>query len=101
MIIVRSFRRSRVVAGAVGCKGEFTCNDYSQPLQTVGRALAFSFNGVATGVVLLHNAFALPKETLATWLIVLEMSGAVLGLFIMAGLWTPVAGMLVGASRSG
>ena len=51
---------------------------------------------VVTGGALLHNAFALPKETLATWPVVLEMSGAVLGLLIVAGLWTPVAGILVG-----
>jgi hypothetical protein len=38
----------------------------------------------------------LPKETATIWLSVPEMSGAVLGLLIVAGLWTPVAGILVG-----
>ncbi len=52
---------------------------------------------LATGIALLHNAITLLNETAATGLIVTETAGAVLGIFIMAGLWTPVAGALVAA----
>ena len=52
---------------------------------------------LVTGAILLHNGLALLKDVPATGLIVPEMSGAVLGLFILAGLWTPVAGALVAA----
>jgi putative oxidoreductase len=52
---------------------------------------------LVTGIALLHNGLALPREMPANGLIVPEMSGAVLGLFILAGLWTPVAGALVAA----
>ena len=37
------------------------------------------------------------KESHAAGIVVPEMTGAVLGLFLLAGLWTPVAGALVAA----
>lgn len=49
-----------------------------------------------TGFVLLHNAIA-QLETPVAGLTIPEMTGAVLGLFILAGLWTPLAGALVAA----
>jgi putative oxidoreductase len=49
---------------------------------------------LVTGAVLLHNGLAILKGTPANGL---EVCGAVLGLFILAGLWTPVAGALVAA----
>lgn len=52
-----------------------------------------------TGVVLLHNGFALLKEVPGTDVIIPEAAGAALGLFIMAGLWTPVVGLLVAAAE--
>ena len=52
---------------------------------------------LVTGIVLLHDGIALFKETLAASAVARQMIGAVLGIFILAGLWTPVAGALVGA----
>lgn len=49
-----------------------------------------------TGIALLHNAIA-QLETPAAGLMIPEMTGAVLGLFILAGLWTPLVGALVAA----
>jgi putative oxidoreductase len=48
------------------------------------------------GIALLTNGLAQLK-TPAAGLMVPEISGAVLGLFILAGLWTPVIGALVAA----
>ena len=47
-----------------------------------------------TGVALLHNVLA-QLETPTPGLMIPETTGAVLGLFILAGLWTPVVGALV------
>lgn len=51
---------------------------------------------LVTGIALLHSAIA-QLETPAAGLMIPEMSGAVLGLFVLAGLWTPVVGVLVAA----
>lgn len=51
---------------------------------------------VFTGVVLLHNGTA-QLGTQTDGLMIPEATGAVLGLFILAGLWTPVMGALVAA----
>ena len=51
---------------------------------------------MVTGIALLHNAIA-QLETPAAGMMIPEITGAVLGLFILAGLWTPVAGALVAA----
>jgi len=47
-----------------------------------------------TAIALIHNAIV-QLEAPAAGLTPPEMSGAVLGLFILAGLWTPVVGVLV------
>jgi putative oxidoreductase len=52
---------------------------------------------VVTGIALLHNGLSLLDEVPAAQLIVPESAGAVLGLLIVAGLWTPVAGALIAA----
>ena len=49
---------------------------------------------LVTGIVLLHNATA-QLETPTAGLMIPEMTGAVLGLFILAGLWTPLVGALI------
>ena len=49
------------------------------------------------GIALLYRGVALLKGTSAAGLIVPEMTGAVLGLFVLAGLWTPMTGALVAA----
>jgi putative oxidoreductase len=49
-----------------------------------------------TGIVLLHNGIA-QLETPAAGLTAPQTTGALLGLFILAGLWTPVAGALAAA----
>jgi putative oxidoreductase len=49
---------------------------------------------LVTGIALLHNAVA-QLETPVAGLMIPEISGAVLGFFILAGLWTPVVGALV------
>jgi putative oxidoreductase len=54
---------------------------------------------LVTGVALSHNGLASLREMPATTPIVPEVAGAVLGLFILAGLWTPVAGTLVAAAE--
>ena len=48
-----------------------------------------------TGIVLLHHGIV-QLETPAG-LMIPEITGAVLGLFIVAGLWTPLVGALVAA----
>jgi putative oxidoreductase len=52
---------------------------------------------LVTCVALLYNGMPLLKETPPFAVIVPEISGAILGLFILAGLWTPVVGTLVAA----
>ena len=47
------------------------------------------------GIALLYHGVALLKGLPTAEPIVLELAGCVLGLFIMAGLWTPAAGALV------
>jgi putative oxidoreductase len=49
---------------------------------------------VFTGIALLHNGIV-QLEAPRTGLMTPEATGAVLGLFILAGLWTPVVGALV------
>jgi putative oxidoreductase len=51
---------------------------------------------LATGAALLYHGLAQLK-TPAAGLTAPEVTGSVLGLFIWAGLWTPVAGALVAA----
>ena len=51
---------------------------------------------LVTGIALLHNAIV-QLETPAAGLTTPEIAGAVLGLFILAGLWTPMVGALVAA----
>ena len=52
---------------------------------------------LVTGIILLHHGIALYWRTPAPSPIVLQIIGAVLGIFILAGLWTPVTGALVAA----
>jgi putative oxidoreductase len=49
-----------------------------------------------TGIALLHNGIA-QLETPRGDLMIPDIIGAILGLFILAGLWTPLAGCLVAA----
>ena len=49
-----------------------------------------------TGIALLHNGIVQLK-TPAPGLMIPEITGAIVGLFILAGLWTPLAGGLVAA----
>lgn len=49
-----------------------------------------------TGIALLHNGVA-QLETPSAGLMIPAIAGAVLGLFILAGLWTPVVGALIAA----
>jgi len=51
---------------------------------------------LVTGIALIHGGIA-QMENQTAGLTVPELSGAVLSLFILAGLWTPVTGALVGA----
>jgi putative oxidoreductase len=53
---------------------------------------------LAAGGALLYNGLDQLKNP-AAGLIVPEMSGAVLGVFILAGLWTPAVGALVAAAE--
>ncbi len=49
-----------------------------------------------TGIALLHSGIVQLQAPVAG-LMIPEITGAILGLFILAGLWTPVAGALVAA----
>jgi putative oxidoreductase len=51
---------------------------------------------LVTGTALIHNAM-LQLEAPAAGLMAPEIAGAMLGLFILAGLWTPLVGALVAA----
>lgn len=50
---------------------------------------------LVTGIALLHDGIGLFKETPTTATIAAHAIGAVLAIFIMMGLWTPVAGALI------
>jgi putative oxidoreductase len=50
---------------------------------------------LVTGFVLLFHGIAPLNAAPATVLVVPQVAGAVLGLFVLAGLWTPVTGALV------
>ncbi len=47
------------------------------------------------GVALLYHGAAVLRETPAAGPIVPELTGSILGFFILAGLWTPAVGALV------
>lgn len=49
-----------------------------------------------TGIALLHNGIV-QLETPTAGLMIPEITGAILGLFILGGLWTPLVGVLVAA----
>jgi len=55
------------------------------------------FQRLVTGIVLLHHGISVFKETSAAATIGPQAMGAVLAIFIMLGLWTPVAGALSAA----
>ena len=50
---------------------------------------------LVTGIPLLHDGIGLFKETPTTATIAAQAMGAVPGISIMMGLWTPVAGALI------
>jgi putative oxidoreductase len=52
---------------------------------------------IVTGSVLLYQGTVLLKETHVVAQVAAQIIGAVLGIFILAGLWTPVVGVLVAA----
>lgn len=52
---------------------------------------------LVTGIALLHDGVVLLKETSTAAGIVPQAMGAILAVFIMIGLWTPVAGALIAA----
>jgi uncharacterized membrane protein YphA (DoxX/SURF4 family) len=52
---------------------------------------------LVTGIALLHDGIVLFKETPATASIAPQAMGAILAIFIMIGLWTPLAGALIAA----
>jgi putative oxidoreductase len=73
-------------------------------LQRLFTAFANSWPGggllmqrLITCVALLHQGIAALNEAHAGGVMVPAASGAVLGLFLLAGLWTPVVGTLVAA----
>ena len=49
------------------------------------------------GIALLHHSIALFSSSPPVWLVVPQLIGSALGLFVVAGLWTPVIGTLVAA----
>jgi putative oxidoreductase len=70
-------------------------------LQRLFSTFANSWPGVGlliqrlfTGIALLHNGIVQMEAPRAA-LMIPEATGAVLGLFILAGLWTPLAGALI------
>jgi hypothetical protein len=52
---------------------------------------------MVAGIVLLHHGIAMFKETPTAATIAPQAIGTVLAIFIMIGLWTPVAGALIAA----
>jgi len=91
---VPAFSASRIVA-------ECRTLRFEGPLQRLFSTFANGWPGfslllqrVATAIALFYNAVG-QLEAPATGLMVPETAGAVLGLFILIGLWTPVAGALV------
>jgi putative oxidoreductase len=48
-----------------------------------------------TGIALLHNAIVLFQETPSAATIAPQVVGAALAIFIVIGLWTPLAGALI------
>ena len=50
---------------------------------------------LVAGILLLHQGIVLCKETTAAAILSPQVLGAVLALFIMIGLWTPIAGVLI------
>ena len=52
------------------------------------------------GIVLVNQGTVLLRGTSSDGLIILEIAGAVLGICILTGLWTPAAGALVASIES-
>lgn len=52
---------------------------------------------IITSIAIVNQGTALPRGNSSDGLIALEIAGAVLGIFILLGLWTPAAGALVAA----
>lgn len=51
---------------------------------------------LVTGAALLHSGIALTGEAAKLATVVPQATGAALAIFILIGLWTPIAGLLVG-----
>lgn len=52
---------------------------------------------LVTGIALVHHGIVFLRDTAPVGLIAPQIMAAVLGIFILAGLWTPVTGVLVAA----
>jgi putative oxidoreductase len=52
---------------------------------------------LVTGIALLHNQAILSGDTITATISAPQAMAAVLALFIMTGLWTPLAGVLIAA----
>jgi len=97
MISVPPFVAYRVFGSAVPSRGEVSLQRLFSTFANGLPGFGLLIQRLVTCIALLYNGISLIRETPPFGLIVPEILGAVLGLFILAGLWTPVAGMLVAA----
>lgn len=96
MISVSPFSASRAIASAVPSPKGVLLQRLFSTFANGWPGVGLLVQRVFTGCVLLHNGIV-QLETPRAGPMIPEITGAILGLFILAGLWTPVAGALVGA----
>jgi putative oxidoreductase len=94
MIFVSPFRASRAFARAVRLPQEILLQRLFSTFANGWPGAGLLIQRVFTGIALLHNGIV-QLEAPRAGLMIPEATGAVLGLFILAGLWTPVVGALV------
>jgi putative oxidoreductase len=93
---VSPFSASPKVAGAVPSLGGGSLQRLFSTFADSWPGFGLLIQRILTGIALIHCGVA-RLETPAAGLLIPELIGALLGLFLLAGLWTPLVGALIAA----
>ncbi|MGA2391674.1 MAG: hypothetical protein ABSF97_22160 [Candidatus Sulfotelmatobacter sp.] len=96
MISVSPFSASRVVASAVPLRERGALQRLFSTFANGWPGVGLLIQRLFTGIALLYNGIV-QVETPRAGLMIPDITGAILGLFLLVGLWTPLAGTLVAA----
>jgi putative oxidoreductase len=95
MIAVPSFGRSQAFAGAVPSAEGVSLQRLFSTFANGWPGFGLLIQRLVLGTALVYHGIALLSGSPAVESVVLEVAGSGLGLFILAGLWTPAVGALV------